>query len=184
MRNENIPIKENIDIPFENDENVVEKWETVGEYDTKAEFYSDLFGSVGSESAQNIYFLPNGERYWCYGWTKGKLLIDYGDSTVVSDYTIEEHNGVRYMFVNSKSYNYHQNGRVTVLVLRQVNTVRYSAEELARKDNICKPFVNDPHVLGKRRAHDFCKSKEAFFQMSIKMIIGIFQILNLSRSER
>ena len=64
------PITENTDMPFENDERVVGKWEIV----------SDEAVQAGDKKLE-LYFLPNGERYWCYGWTKGKLLYDDGYNT-------------------------------------------------------------------------------------------------------
>lgn len=152
---------ENMDLPFENDESIVGKWEIVGEYAVKEDFYADIFVNKWEE-VKNIYFLPGGQRYWCYGWTKGKLLIETGDSSTVNDFSTELYGGNRYMFVNLKSYHYRRGGRPTVLVLRQVDNAAYSAESIARKDDMDMPFVDDPKVLGKWKAVGFCKTKEAF----------------------
>lgn len=105
-------LKENIDLSFENDENVIGKWEAVGEYAVKEEFFEE------KECRQNwyyefprvLYFLPDGEQYWCYGWTKGKLIIDTGDTSFVNDYEVEQLGPEKYMFISFKTYDYRRGG--------------------------------------------------------------------------
>lgn len=162
LKDEAMRLEENIDLPFEDDDSLVGKWETVGEFAVREDFYSGSFADDWYKSDAGIYFLPGGERYWCYGWTKDKLLIDNGDGTSVNDFTTEMYNGERYMFVDLKSYHYRHGGHTTVLVLRQCDHIAYSAEELARKDNTDMPFVDDPRVHGKWKAFDFCLSKKQF----------------------
>lgn len=162
LKDEAMHLEENVDLPFENDESLIGKWETVGEFAVKDDFYSGHFACEWYQSDAGIYFLPGGERYWCYGWTKDKLLIDNGSETSVNNFTTETYNGERYMFVDLKSYNYRHGGHTTVLVLRQCDHTAYSAEDLVRKDNIDMPFVDDPRVLGKWKAFDFCLSKKQF----------------------
>ena len=157
-------LRENLNLPFENDETVVGKWETVGEYAVKEEFYQEL------ESRQNwyyaypqaIYFLPKGEYYWCYGWTKGKLLVRTSDTATVNEYEIEEQNGEHYMFVSFKSYEYRKGGAPRILVLKQIDNRAYTANELAKKDNLDMPFIEDPKVLGKWKVFDFLRSRDEF----------------------
>lgn len=74
-----MPLHENVKLPFENDERVIGRWELADE---------DC-GEVGGKKRE-LYFLPNGEWYWCYSWTKGKFLYNDGVSSCVSDYTLEE----------------------------------------------------------------------------------------------
>lgn len=148
------------DIEFEDDPSVVGKWETVGEYAVKDDFYGNICGS--DYPAKEIYFLPGGKRYWCYGWTKGNLICTFGDSSSVNPYTIEEYDGNRYLFVNFKSYEYRHGGKPTVLVLRQVDNNSYSSDDLARKDNVEMSFVEDRSVLGKWISRDYCRQIETF----------------------
>lgn len=157
-------LMEDLNIPFEDDESVVGKWETIGEYAVKEDFYEELACRQNWYYAypQVIYFLPQGERYWCYGWTKGKLLIKTGDSSSVNEYEVEEQDGERFMFVSFKSYEYRKGGATRILVLKQVDHNKYSAEALAKKDNTEMPFVDDPIVLGKWKAFDFLRTKEEF----------------------
>ena len=69
---------ENVHIPFENDERIIGKWEIIGEYNNRAEF--DLGKRLPEESIGNqnreIFFLPEGEWYWCSSWTNYICLLN------------------------------------------------------------------------------------------------------------
>lgn len=136
----------------------------VGEFVVKEEFYEKKASKQNwyYEYPSVVYFLPEGERYWCYGWTKGKLFIDDGSEVFANDYEIEQIGNECYMFVSFKGYDYRRGGVPKILVLRKMNSQRYTAEELARKDNIEMPFVNDERVLGKWKVFDFILTKEEF----------------------
>ena len=158
-----IELNENIDLPFENDTSIVGKWEIIGEFAVKEDFYSGKFEKDAELTAKNIiYFLPDGARYWLYGWTKNKLLFKTGDSSSVNDFTTEHMGSGNYMFVNFKSYYYRHGGKPTVLVLRQLDNKAYSANELARKDDMNKSFIPDDRILGKWKAFDYCHHKHDF----------------------
>ncbi len=156
---------ENVHIPFENDERIIGKWKIIGEYNNRTEF--DLGKKLPEECVGNqnreIYFLPEGEWYWCYSWTKGKLLFNNGESSFANDFTVEKQSDGFYMFVKLKSFDYLQNGRTTLLVLRQCDQGRYTANDIARKDNISIPFKEDRNVLGKWKSVAFVRNKEEFF---------------------
>lgn len=158
------PMHENLQIPFENDEKIIGRWEILGEYNNRTEF--ELGNKLDDDTIGNkkreIFFLPNGEKYWCYSWSKGKLLIDDGESTYINEFTIEKESDGLYMFVKLKSYDYMQSGRMTILVLRQLDKKHYTADELSRKDNIDMPFANDESVIGKWNAVSFVEHKADF----------------------
>ncbi len=156
-------LNEEINIPFVDDD-VIGKWEVLGDYAIKDDFFSNTFHceTVYGDINKQIFFLPGGEKYWCYGWTKGYLTIDSGDSTSLNSYEVEEHNGERYMFIQNKSYYYRRGGKPTILVLHQLDNKTYTRQGLARKDNIDMPFVNDEAVLGKWRTMCFLRTLEEF----------------------
>lgn len=164
LNNEVTKLMEDVNLPFENDEEVIGKWEVVGEYAVKEDFFEETdFRQDGrNKIPREVYFLPNGERYWCFSWTKGKFLNAAGGSASVNDYEIEEVNRERFMFVSFKSYDYRKGGKPNILVFKQIDNKRYSAEGLAKKDDIKKPFVDEPQVIGKWKAFDFIFSKEEF----------------------
>ena len=136
----------------------------VGEFVVKEEFYEKKASKQNwyYEYPSVVYFLPEGERYWCYGWTKGKLFIDDDSEVFANDYEIEQIGNECYMIVSFKGYDYRRGGVPKILVFRKMNSQRYTAEELARKDNIEMPFVNDERVLGKWKVFDFILTKEEF----------------------
>lgn len=80
----------------------------------------------------------------------------------MNEYEIEEMDGERFMFVALKSYHYRRGGKPKILVLKQTDQVRYCAKDLARKDNIDMPFVDDRRVIGKWKTFDFIATKEEF----------------------
>lgn len=151
LRDEMGELHEDINLVFEDDEQVIGKWKVVGEYAVKEDFYSEQGvrreSDMGNKDRE-IYFLPDGEDYWIYSWTKGYLKLDGGDQSCLCRYQIEDYQGSRYMFVENKSYEYLRGGRPTVLVLEQVDKSRYTKREIAREDDTDMPFVNDERVLG------------------------------------
>ena len=158
---EQIP-HEDINLSFVNDDTVIGKWEILGEYAVREDFDPKHICLTQDDNSRILYFLPDGERYWCYGWTKGKLLIDDGYATTVNTYSTEVMDGYYYMFVDLKSYHYRHGGETTTLVLRRLNNKAYKEEDIRRKDNIELPFIPDENVLGSWRAVAFCERKEDF----------------------
>ncbi len=160
LHDECATLLEDIDLPFVDDEAAVGRWKTVGEFYVKEDFYAGR--NHCGETNEEIYFLPGGERYWCFGWTAGSLLIETGDTSSVNNYTIEEYNNKTYMFVDFKSYNYRRSGRTTVWVLEKADSNLYTAESIAVKEQLNIPFTDDERVLGKWTAHSFILNKSDF----------------------
>lgn len=142
MTNDFKPLVENTDTEFENDEQVIGKWQVVGGIDD--------FG----DKNKVIYFLQGGESYWCFGWSKGRLIYDDGVSRYSNDYRLEEHSGELYMIISFKSQDYNDTGETTAIALRKLDSVHYTKAQIARKDDISKPFINDERVIGRWKA--FC----------------------------
>ena len=156
LRDEMGELHEDINLIFEDDEQVIGKWKVVGEYAVKEDFYSGQGEQRESDMGnkdREIYFLPGGEGYWIYSWTKGYLKLDGGGQSCLCRYQIEDYQGSCYMFVENKSYEYLRGGRPTVLVLEQVDKNRYTKREIAREDDTDMPFVND-----ERGIRSGCKS--------------------------
>lgn len=153
-------LNEDTNLEFEDDSSIVGKWQTVGEYAIQEDFYGNI--CPADYTAKEIYFLPYGERYWCYSWSKGKLICQFGDASSVNSYHVENYDGHRYMFVEFKSYEYRRGGKPTVLVLKQIDNEEYTVDDLARKDDIALPFVDDREIIGTWQAKDLCRSVEEF----------------------
>ena len=160
-----VNVHDPITIPFENDERVVGKWGMIGEYAVKEDFFEGVTksGATVSEQLQEIYFLPEGKRYWCYGWTKGFLFCrSDGGNTTANRYTLETIGNELYMFVELKSYEYLYGGKPTVLVLRQLDRKKYREEEIRKSDDVNQPFIPDLCVVGNWKAFGFTKTIERF----------------------
>ena len=143
LRDDMGELHEDINLVFEDDEQVIGKWKVVGEYAVKEDFYSAAGERRESDMGnkdREIYFLPDGERYWIYSWTKGYLKLNGGDQSCLCRYEIEDYQSSRYMFVENKSYEYLRGGMPTVLVLEQVDRNRYTKREIAREDDEDMPF--------------------------------------------
>lgn len=146
-------VRENVKLPFENDEAVIGRWEIVSD--------DSGYPALGGKKRQ-IFFLPNGEWYWCYSWTKGKFLYDDGVNAYASDYVTEQRGDGLYMTVALKSYDYSENGKTEDVILRKLDGKHYTKEEIARKDDIDIPFEEDRRVLGRWTAFDFIRRREEF----------------------
>lgn len=141
-------LTENTDLPFINDEQVIGRWLVLGECGDGENYPTLLLG----DGSRHLYFLPNGEFYWCFGWTKGKLIYDDGVSRYVNDYRLEQRGDDMYMIVDFKSQDYPETGETTAIALRKLDSVHYTRDQIARKDDINKPFIPDERVIGKWKA--------------------------------
>ena len=148
------PARESVKLPFENDEAVIGRWEIVSDD-------SDNCLALGGKRRQ-IFFLPDGEWYWCYSWTKGKFLYDDGINAYASGYNTERRGGGMYMTIDLKSYDYPESGKTETVTLRKLDGKRYTREIIARRDSIDMPFEEDKRVLGRWTAFDFIRRKEEF----------------------
>lgn len=144
------PLIEDTDLRFENDEQVIGKWLVLGECGDGENYPTLLLG----DGSRHLYFLPNGEFYWCFGWTKGKLIYGDGVSGFVNDYRIEKRGDDTYMIVDFKSQDYPETGETTAIALRKLDSVHYTKDQITRKDDINKPFIPDDRLIGKWKA--FC----------------------------
>ncbi len=148
----NFPHKENIDLPFENDEAAVGRWEIVSGGD-------DMPCSKNKE----VYFLQGGEGYWCYsGWTKGFLLLDDGYNTSASPYSLEYREDGLYMIVKFRYYDCWEGREPEIVTLKKLDNKRYGRSDICIIENTDMPFKNDEKVLGKWVAHDFISDKADF----------------------
>lgn len=156
MNNNFKPIIEDVNFPFENDEQAVGKWQVLSECEN-----GDVRLHIGG-TKREVYFLPNGERYWCYSWTKGKFIFRNGSQAFANDYHIEQRGDDLYMIINFKSYDYIKDGKTTPIALLKLDSKHYTKEDIRRKDDINKPFVNDSRVIGKWKSVDAVRRIEDF----------------------
>ena len=140
---------------FVNDEEAVGRWEVVDIVNRKEDF---IPGQSHSEKMffDEIYFLPDGGKYWVFSWTKDYVKMSSSGDTLFFPYETEEIDGAVYMFMK-----YEHNREITI-VLQQTDKKHYTKQQVGQQDNIDLPFVNDEQVLGKWTAVDFVKKIEDF----------------------
>mgnify|MGYP003292334947 CR=1 FL=1 len=157
-----------MEIPFVNDDNVIGKWEIQGVFAVKEDYaqnnFCDNTGFYGGD-VKYLYFLPDGEEYWGYSWTKGYFISNaYLTGSAYNEYEIEEKSDGTYMLITLRDTEVIRGGKPTYLLLKKSDSNRYSAESIARKDDIDKPFENDERIIGKWKAHSFLCNKAEFPQ--------------------
>lgn len=148
------PFIENISLPFINDEQVIDRWSVIPNHSGNKSSKSQIGGRT-----RKLFFLPNGENYWCYGWTKGKFLYCDGCNSFANDYQLDQRDDGLYMTIFFKSFDYPETGKVTKIMLKKLDSNRYSAADIARKDDINRPFVADQHILGRWISVDYLHDK-------------------------
>lgn len=151
------PFIEEYDSTFVNDKKVIGKWLVLGEYDSNEN--CPALPPIGDRH-KHLYFLPDGEFYWCFGWSKGKLFYEDGENKYANDYRLEQRGDDLYMIVDLKSPDYPETGETTAIALRKLDDECYTRDMIARKDDINKPFINDPRVIGKWKAFCFFNPSE------------------------
>ena len=133
-------MRDNLNTAFVNDERVIGRWEFTSESDF-----------------EEIYFLPGGEEYWGFSWTKDYIKITFGDGLLVP-YELKEINGEILMFADYRT----GRGSSQKWVLKQTDNKRYTKREIGRYDDINIPFIDDPDVIGKWTSVDFVDKIEEF----------------------
>ena len=142
---------ESIDVPFQEDPEFFGRWEMIDCVPCKESFNPACIKTTDlSKTVKDLYFLPKGERYWCFGWTKGYLLSRCGWPEKVNRnaYTIERIGDEQYMFIEFKAYDYYLGGRPEIWVLKKIDSKEYRKEEICIKDEIPDLPAEDEKVLG------------------------------------
>ncbi len=143
---------EEFDKPFVNDEAVIGHWEMIDFLPCREMFHPEKQKSgCIKEMEKGLYFLPGGEWYWSFGWTKGLLFSSCGYPHRKSQnaYTIEEIAGETYLFLEFKGPNYYRGGRPELWVFRKTDSKAYRKQEIMSVDEIPDLPAEDASVLGK-----------------------------------
>ena len=116
---DDIRIKDDTNLPFINDENVIGKWNVAGfiSIENKDNFSTDLLKSGNDYPLKGLTFNPNGElieefgsNLYKQGWTKGSILKL--ESEMNCSYEIKTVQGKDYLFFEWKSGDYQFGGKV------------------------------------------------------------------------
>ncbi len=156
---------EEVDLPFVNDEDVIGHWEMIDFLPCREMFHPDKqkAGSL-KEMERGLYFLPGGEWYWSFGWTKGLLLSKCGFPVRMNQnpYTIEKIHEETYLFLEFKGPNYYRGGRPDLWVFRKRDAKAYRKQDITTVDEIPHLPAEDTSVLGEWKVCSLVQKVEAF----------------------
>ncbi|MBE6809485.1 MAG: hypothetical protein E7521_00300 [Ruminococcaceae bacterium] len=147
-------------MPFIDDKKVIGKWEFFDLIKTRVEFKTDTKNSVTDPIFKEIYFLPNGEKYWIFeGWTKNYLLVHYGgdEPILCYKYSIEEIDNHSFMFLEINGDN-----NPHIQVFKKVSNKQFKLLEIGRRENVNIPFIFDKKIVGSWVAVDFVENIDDF----------------------
>lgn len=154
-------------IPFTPDEDVIGKWEYFDVIDSEEQFnVNSTKTNLANKGFKEIYFLPNGEKYWIFeGWTKGCLFTHSGgdDPIISNNYSIKKINDDMYMFLEVQS-----DEKPYINILKKTSNKKYVVTEIGNRDNINLPFVMDENVVGLWKSIDFVQDINDFLPHTSK----------------
>ena len=145
-------------LPFENDTQVIGKWQLCGR--TLDENDLTSLEDIGENIAdKEIIFMPGGAFAWKYFWTKGTLYRISPKYTfaIPNSYKTFKKDGVQYMIIQFMNDDCIDNGEDTLLLLyRQIDTVAYTEHQIRPYiDKTDLPYIDDESVIGLWIAFDY-----------------------------
>ncbi len=137
---------------FINDARVIGKWHKLGVVSDEKDALTKKFDNEKKDLFvfNELYFLPNGERYWTLAWTKGKLFVN--DRAL--DYKITD--GMLLVYLRG----FYGEDTGDIVVYEQVDKMEYTPHDIQIRDNTDLPFVKDSRVIGKWEAIACIEKKE------------------------
>ncbi|MBR4868172.1 MAG: MerR family transcriptional regulator, partial [Clostridia bacterium] len=153
-----------IDLPFENCDQMLGKWELIGE--TSASYDLVNITPIKEPLYSVLYFLPGGAFYRHISWSKGVVYVlsSKRRAVVANGCRMVERNKERFLVVEwdrDVVAADDDNGRC--YVYRQVDNKSYALEETyVAQDKVDLPYVMDEAVIGRWLTCDLVSSVEAF----------------------
>lgn len=145
-------------IPFDNDPDVVGKWELCGKLLDENKL---LFTTVDSNKMPHceLTLLPGGAHFWMFFWTKGILyrLSSKYNFAIPNYYRILNRDEKTYMIVQYMSDECIDNGAdIQSYLYRKTSNIAYTEHQArARIDKTDLPFIEDDRVSGVWKAVDY-----------------------------
>ncbi len=137
---------------FVNDEKVVGKWKKLGVVKNKEDFNLEKFDDNSIFNFEQLYFLPNGQEYWVFSWTKGVLYL--------------KDRCLPYEIIDGKLFigivDCKTNTVDNYAVYEKVDSKHYTLDEIKIKDDINIPFITDDRVIGFWDCVDYVSSCDEF----------------------
>ncbi len=152
-------LKDILDLPFENDPEVVGKWRLCGRITDR----SDVFGSLAAVdhdlTDEEIIFLPGGVPAWRYLWTKGVLyrIAPRYNFAIPNEYKVIICNEEKYMILYYVYDRCIEEGEGCVpLLYKQIDNKAYTEFDIRKnRDNTDLLFEADESVVGEWEVCDY-----------------------------
>ena len=139
---------------FVNDEQVVGKWKKIAVVKKKEDFTSNKFDDEEIFNFKELYFLPHGEEYWVFSWTKGILYL--------------KDRQLPYEIIDNRLFvgviDIKTNTIDNYVVYEKVDNKQYLKDEITIKDDTNIPFIKDEKVIGFWESIDFVTDVSKFDQ--------------------
>ncbi len=159
-------LKDVFGMPFENDENVIGKWELCGRISDLSDIFASLGDTVEDETDRELYFLPGGAPAWRYFWTKGVLyrIAPRYNFAIPNNYRIIIYKEEKYLILDYLYDRCVEKGEPGVpLLYRQVDNKPYTEFDIRKnKDDTDLGFEADEAVVGEWEVCDYVPSVECF----------------------
>ena len=151
---------------FEDDPDVIGRWDYCGYLPPDAEFSGEENLLQDNYDTSSLFFLPNGQDYWVYFWSRGILYHENSTTNLLipNPYEIIEYNGVTYLrlYWLSESIIY-PDGKESIRMYRKMDSNRYDAQDAVMfSDKTDLPFVPDPRLVGTWDVYTFVYKPEDF----------------------
>jgi len=162
-----------LDISFEDDPDVIGRWDYCGNMAARAKFDGEELLEKRDCLPEQLFFLPGGSPVWMYFWTRGTVycLLENHNVILPHTYRIFTHDSVKYMAVDWIADRFEgPDNDDSIRVYRQTDTRAYSEKEtLLYRDRIDLPYIPDDRVLGEWETVDAIYEKSAFSLRRIKL---------------
>lgn len=179
-----IPLNDQIlNVKFEDDPNVIGRWEYVGNADPSEDFSGTEKLKKLDVLQSELFFLPGGGHVWMYFWTKGILYCMLHEFNVIvpNHYRIFRYNGETYMKINWMVGSFFQTmSNDNVRIYRLTDKRAYSERETYRyRDNVDLPYKADDRVIGEWETVDVINALSDFSSDPSKWVKRSFWISEL-----
>ena len=152
---------------FEDDPDVVGRWDYCGSMNSDTDFSGEeTLSNDGGFIPPALLFLPDGQEYWVFFWSRGVLYHTNHSTNLVipNPYEIFEYNGQTYLRLTwlSESILF-PDGKETTRIYRKTDSRRYDrGDTFLFRDNTDLPFVPDERLIGTWDVCQFIRKPEEF----------------------
>ncbi len=167
-------------LAFENDPEVVGKWELVGEVEKKAFEAESPPPAVACPHAplpRVLFFLPGGAFYWVYGWSRGVLwhIDQWRAAPVPNPYRLLHSGTERFLLVQTGDIH------AVTLLYRQLDNRLYTDRDTRLwRDEVDIPLLPDAALVGEWTTVDYVSDPDRFDPQSPEHTPDFFFTLGMS----